>query len=98
MLSAKQRVRLSGIAQTRDCLVSLGRAGASPDLIERLSVLLEQHELVKLRFGDFKDSRRELAASLAQATGSELVRIVGNVAVFWRRNPDPEKRKIEVDE
>jgi hypothetical protein len=22
---------------------------------------------------------------------------VGNVAVFWRRNPDPERRKIELE-
>jgi RNA-binding protein len=98
MLSSKQRGRLAGIAQSMDCLISLGRAGASPELEERLGVLLAQHELVKLRFGDHKDSRRELAAGLAEATGSEVVRIIGNVAVFWKRNPDPNKRKIEVDE
>jgi RNA-binding protein len=97
MLSAKQRSRLSGLAQSRDCLATLGRAGASPELAERLSVLLAQHELVKLRFGDFKESRRELAAELAERTGSELVREIGNVAVFWRRNPDPEKRKIDLE-
>jgi RNA-binding protein len=97
MLSAKERGRLASLAQTKDCLISLGRAGASPELKERLAVLLAQHELVKLRFGDFKESRRELASELAGATDSELVKIVGNVAVFWRRNPNPDKRKIELD-
>jgi RNA-binding protein len=97
MLSSKQRSLLAGLAQSMDCLVSLGRAGASPELKDRLSALLAQHELVKLRFGDFRDSRRELAAALAEGSGSELVRIIGNVAVFWKRSPDPERRSIELD-
>jgi RNA-binding protein len=96
MLSPKQRARLAGMAQSRDCLASLGRAGASPELTERLSALLAQHELVKLRFGDHLDSKGELAAALAEGTGSELVRLIGNVAVFWKRSPDPEKRTIEI--
>jgi RNA-binding protein len=97
MLSSKQRRRLSALAQSRDCLVTLGRAGTSPELQERLSALLDQHELVKLRFGDHLESKAETAALLAQATGSELVQVIGNVAVFWKRNSDPEKRSIEVD-
>lgn len=95
MLTPKQRAALSAMAQSRPCLVSLGRSGASPDLIERLAVLLGQHELVKLRFGDFKESRRELAAELAERTGCELVRLIGAVAVFYKPSPDPERRKID---
>jgi RNA-binding protein len=97
MLSSKQRSLLSGLAQAREPLVILGRGGASAALVERLSALLDRHELVKLRFGDFKDDKRELASKLAGDTGSELVRIIGNVAVFWRRNPDPERRVIDPD-
>jgi RNA-binding protein len=94
MLSARQRGYLTVLAQASDCLVTLGRAGATPELAERLGELLELHELVKLRFADFKESRRELAAALAESTGSELVRMIGFVAIFWKPNPDPEKRKI----
>jgi len=97
MLDSKTRARLAGIAQTRGCLVTLGRAGASDALVARLGDLLDEHELVKLRFGDLKESRREAAAGLAERTGSEVVRLVGNVALFWRRNPDPERRKIELE-
>ncbi|MDP3177732.1 MAG: YhbY family RNA-binding protein [Spirochaetaceae bacterium] len=97
MLDSKTRARLAGIAQTRGCLVTLGRAGASDALVARLGVLLEAHELVKLRFGDSKESRLSVAAGLAERTGSEVVRLVGNVAVFWRRNPDPEHRKIDLE-
>ncbi len=98
MLDSKQRSRLAGLAQTRESLISLGRAGASDAFVSRLDVLLSDHELVKLRFGDFKESKRELAQELAGRTRSELVRLIGNVAIFYRRNPDPEKSKIDLDE
>jgi RNA-binding protein len=96
MLSSKERGRLAGIAGNLECLVTLGRAGASPQLAVRLSELLAQHELVKLRFGDFKEDRRELSRSLAEATDSEVVRVIGNVAIFWKRNPDPDSRVVEL--
>jgi len=97
MLSSKDRSRLASIAQTKDCLISLGRGGASEAFVGRLSALLSQHELVKLRFGDSKDSKAEIASDLAAATGGEIVRTIGNVVVFWKRNPDPEKRTIDID-
>jgi RNA-binding protein len=90
MLSSKQRGRLSGLAQNMDCLITLGRSGATPELADRLKELLERHELVKLRFGDFKESRVDLAAALAESTGSEVVRMIGCTAIFWKTNPDRE--------
>lgn len=96
MLKSRQRRHLSGLAQSMDCLVTLGKAGATPELIDRLAELLAEHELVKLRFGDFKESRRELAAALAERSGSELVRLIGYIAVFWKPNPDPEKHSIVI--
>ena len=95
MLSPKLRAELASAAQTQGCTVSLGKSGLTDALASRLDVLLGQHELVKLRFGDRKDERRELAAELARRTGSELVRIIGNVAVFYRADPDPAKRRYE---
>lgn len=96
-MSPKQRRYLAGLAQPMECLATLGRAGATPALADRLGELLRLHELVKLRFADFKESRSELAAALAEATGSELVRIIGFVAVFWRPNPDPDPHRINID-
>jgi RNA-binding protein len=96
MLNSRQRRFLSGLAQSMDCLITLGRAGATPELADRLGELLASHELVKMRFGDFKESRQELAKALAEGSGSELVRMIGYVAIFWKANPDPDKRKIDI--
>jgi RNA-binding protein len=97
MLTSKERSRLAGIAQTRQDLVQLGKAGLTPALLAQLARLLDSHELVKLRFVGFKEGREELARDLARDTGSELVRVIGNTAVFWKRNADPEMRRIQLD-
>ena len=97
MLNPRQRSRLSGLAQTRRDLVQLGRDGASEAFVARLAVLLADHELVKLRFLDHKGERDDVARRLAERTGSEIVRLIGNTAIFWKQNPDPGKRKIEIE-
>jgi RNA-binding protein len=98
VLTSKQRSYLSALAQTRDALVTLGKAGESEGVVARLDSLLADHELVKLRFGVFKEARRELALSLAQKTDSELVRLIGYTAIFYRLNPDPQKHRIDLPE
>jgi RNA-binding protein len=85
------------MAQTRADSIQLGRDGASDALVARLAALLSDHELVKLRFLDHKAERDALAKSLAERTDSEVVRLIGNTAIFWKRNPDPKKRKVEID-
>ena len=97
MLTSKQRAKLASLASTMDPLVHLGKAGAAEGVSSALDRALADHELVKLRFVDFKGERRELAAQLAEKNRAKLVRVIGNVAVLYRRNPDPEKRKIELD-
>ena len=97
MLTSKERARLAGLAAKLDPVVMLGRGGASEGVRDTLAEALDHHELVKLRFADFKGEKKELALELAAATGADLVRVIGNVAVFWKRNPDPDKRKVALD-
>lgn len=97
MLTSKQRSRLAGLAHEATPIVQLGKAGTSEGFMTQLDRSLADHELVTLRFVDYKDSRHELAAELASRTKSELVRVIGNTAILFRRNPDPKKHKILLD-
>jgi len=65
--------------------VFLGKEGASPALLQALDQELERHELVKVKFTDFKEQKKELAPLLAEKTAARLVMRVGNVAVLFRR-------------
>lgn len=88
--------KLKGLAQRLDPVLALGKAGVTEGFVKSLDEALGQHELVKIKFAAFKDERKTLAPQLAERTGSRLIWIVGHVAVFYRQQPDPAKRKVVV--
>ncbi len=88
--------KLKSLAQKLDPVLALGKSGASDAFLKSLDEVLAQHELVKIKFAAFKDERKTLAPQLAEKTNSQLIWIVGHVAVFYRQQPDAAKRKVAV--
>lgn len=84
------------MAQRMEPLLKIGKAGLSDSFIATVSETLDQHELVKIKFSDFKEQKKELAPVLAEKTSSHLVHRVGNVVVLYRQQLDPERRKIKL--
>jgi RNA-binding protein len=95
-LSGSARKYLRGLAHGRRALVQVGKEGLSPAVLQALDLALGSHELVKVQFLSGREEKRELAAANDEALGSECVGIIGHMAVFYRRCPDEEKRKITV--
>ncbi len=87
-LTQKQIKTLKGIAQRLDFEVRLGKAGLTDAFIKGLDETLAKRELVKVRFSDHKDERKELSLEIAEKTGAQLITRVGHVSVFYRKNPD----------
>lgn len=88
--------RLKSLAQKLEPILSLGKSGASDAFLKSLDEALDQHELVKIRFAAFKDERKALAPQLAAKTNSQLVWVLGHIAVFYRQQPDEAKRRVAV--
>lgn len=86
-LSSAELRKLKAQAQRLDASIKLGRAGLSPDFVAALDRELALHGLVKVKFTEFKDQRRELAREMAGRTHSHLIWVVGHVAVLFRRRP-----------
>ena len=86
MSNAEKRA-LKARAQHLEPMVKVGHAGVSDAFLRSLDTALLQHELVKIKFTDFKEQKHELVPQIAEKSGSELVAQVGNVAVFFRRKP-----------
>ena len=94
-LTGAQRRQLKSIAQRLEATVRVGKNGLSDGFFKELNDALERSELVKVRFADFKDEKKELSPQIAEKSGSHFVTRVGNVAVYYREQADPEKRKIK---
>ncbi len=95
-LSGTDRKWLRGKAHHLDPLVQIGKAGLSEGVLAATNEALEGHELVKVRFYDFKDEKRTISATLADRLGADLVGTIGNIAIFYRAHADPEKRKLQL--
>ena len=79
-------------------LAFVGQKGLSSTVSKAIDESLATHELIKVKFVDFKekDQKEEIADAIEQETASELVGMIGHIAIFYREQPDPEKRRIEV--
>ena len=84
-LTGAQKRALKSRAQLLEAVIRIGQSGVTDALLQSLDNALSQHELVKVRFADFKEERKNLAPQLAERTSSALIQQVGNVAVFFRR-------------
>lgn len=96
MLTSKQRGFLSKLAADLGPTVMVGKEGATEAVENAMKAEFAFRELLKLRFVASKDERVELANDLARRTGSELVRLIGNVAVYYRRAENEARRAIEL--
>ncbi len=71
-------------AQRLKATLKVGKDGLSPQFLTALDEALKHRELVKVKFDDFKEQKKELAPQLAEKSGSHLITRVGNVVVLFR--------------
>lgn len=81
---------LKAQAQRLKATMKVGKDGLSQQFLQALDDALKHRELVKVKFTDFKEHKKELTPQLAEKTGSQLVTRVGNVAVLYRPKPTGE--------
>ncbi len=97
-LKGYQKKYLKGLAHGMKPLVFVGQKGISASVTKAVNEALETHELIKVKFIDFKekDQRKKIAAAIEKETASGRVGMIGHMAIFYRRQRNPEKRKIKV--
>lgn len=97
-MTSKERAQFRAQANTLEPLFQIGKGGISDALIAQTADALRKRELIKIKvlLESAPESPREFADKLAQATGSEVIQVVGGSIVFYKENPDkdaPAKKK-----
>jgi len=97
-LKGYQKKYLKGLVHGMKPLVFVGQKGLSATVTQTVDESLEKHELIKVKFIDFKEKsqKEEIIGAIEKETASELVGMIGHIAIFYRQQKDPEKRKIRV--
>jgi len=97
-LEGFQRKYLRGLAHKMKPVVFVGHKRLTETLNRSINDALTAHELIKLKFIDFKEKedKKEITEIIEKTHDCELVGMIGHTAIFYRRHPDEEKRKITV--
>lgn len=94
MISKTQRNYLRKLANPLNPTVTLGKNGLTEQLLAKIDQELNAHELIKVRYLDYKDLKQSLTATIVEETGADLVGLIGNVAILFRQHRDPDERTI----
>ena len=98
-LTSKQRSQLRGLANTIDTILQIGKDGIGENLIAQADDALEARELIKGRVLDnnIEFDARLAAQTLAKATRSEVVQVIGTKFVLYRESHSkPKEKRIEL--
>ncbi|BCS98299.1 hypothetical protein DSLASN_39310 [Desulfoluna limicola] len=97
-LQGFQRKYLRGLAHDIKPVVFVGQKGVTEAVVLSMEEALNAHELIKVKFIDFKEKESKLAISeeLRERTQSVLAGMIGHMAIYYRAQKDPKKRQIKV--
>lgn len=96
-LLGKQVRQLRSMAHSLKPIVSIGKGGIGPELVEQAHQALDDHELVKCSVLDASGlDAREAATELADRTGSEVVQVIGRRFSLYRRSRREDFDHIEL--
>jgi RNA-binding protein len=95
-LTSSQSKYLRGLAHAFKPVVFVGQKGLTDALIKSTDHAFQRHELIKVKFIDFKqkEQKLEIAAALEKKTGSRMAGLIGHTAIFYKPHRDPEKQRI----
>ena len=95
-LNGFQAKYLRGRAHSLKPVVFVGQKGITDALIRSAKEAFNRHELIKVKFIEFKEKKqkKEIAAAFGTKTDSLMAGMIGHIAIFYRQHDDPEKRKI----
>lgn len=70
-------------------VVLLGAKGLTEAIVAETDVALLAHELIKVKInGAEKEDRLKMTADLCQQLSAELVQMIGNTAIIYRKNKE----------
>lgn len=87
-LNNRQLRYLRGLSHDLHPVVMVGDKGLSENVLGEIESALEHHELIKVRVRADRERRKEWMAHIAERCGAERVHAIGQVACYYRRNPE----------
>lgn len=89
MLNSKQRAGLKSLANTIDTVLQVGKGGVTENISASAAEALAARELIKGCVLETSPvTAFDAAVIIAEATGSEVVQVIGRRFVLYKRNDE----------
>ncbi|HPC82830.1 MAG TPA: YhbY family RNA-binding protein [Thermoanaerobaculaceae bacterium] len=95
-LRGSQRKHLRGLAHELRPAVQVGKEGLSGAVLAAVEDAFAQLELIKVKLAGDRRERASMATTIEESLGCACVGLIGSIGIFYRRHPDPEKRRIDL--
>jgi RNA-binding protein len=89
-ISPSERKKLKARAHHLKPVVQIGNKGLTESLLKAIDSALISHELIKIKFLEYKEEKKDLADEIASKTGSGIIGMIGNMLILYRENQDKE--------
>ena len=66
-------------------LVQIGRNGLTPAALANIDKALTDHTLIKVKFNDHKQHKKQLSTTIADKTKADIVDLIGNTLILHRQ-------------
>ena len=99
-LTGLQAKYLRSLAHALKPVVFVGQKGITDAFIASTEQAFDRHELIKVKFIDFKEKKqkKEISEIIKIKTGCLMAGLIGHVAIFYKQHDDPEKRRVVLPE
>ncbi|MCX7678262.1 MAG: ribosome assembly RNA-binding protein YhbY [Spirochaetes bacterium] len=96
-LTYSQRKKLKEIAHRLRPVVQIGKRGLTNEVMKAIDDALNDHELIKVQFIDYKEEKKLFIEKIRENTHAEVVGVVGHRVILYRENPHKQHHVLNGD-
>lgn len=94
-MTSKQRAYLKSLAMNLEPVIQIGKSGLTPDVTKSVEEAYNTRELIKISvLQNCMEFPKEMAQTLAERTGSEVVQVIGKKIVLYKEGKGDKKKII----
>jgi len=96
-MTSKERAYLRSLASNISPIYQIGKAGVTPELTAGVCEAFNSRELIKVSvLKNCMDTPFNVANTLAERTGSQVVQVIGKKIVLYKENADLKKKNKSI--